>query len=177
MSALSGSGVNPTISNPNNVPGFAQFAFYPAAGPNTNLSFAAIPRGTGATNNHAQIAVFKTDVIADPNNYEFAGFRARDTDFVLGSGKNGTGQNRPFMLAAGFLSDNLTNNGQLFLDTNGNVGIGTLAPGAKLDVAGNINTAVSSSSRRVAIAGCFRSTISGSCRQPRFLVRKKEAIT
>src|SRR5438445_7739978 len=140
LRALSGNGVNPTVTNPNNLPGFAQFAFYPASGTNTNMSFTAVPRGTGVANNHAQLSVFKTDVIADPNNYEFMGMRARDADFVLGSGKSGTGQNRPFMLASGFLSDNITNNGQLYLDPNGNVGINTTSPGVRLDVTGTINT-------------------------------------
>jgi len=140
LRALSGSGVNPTFTNPNNVPGFSQFTFYPSAGPNTNMSFSAIPRGNGAANNRAQISVFRTDLIADPNNYEFAALRARDTDFVFGTGRLGTGVNRPFMLASGFLTDNTTNNGQLYLATNGNVGINTTSPGTKLDVAGDINT-------------------------------------
>ena len=140
LRALSGSGTNPTFTNPNNVPGFSQFTFYPVSGPNTNMSFSAIPRGNGAANNHAQISVFRTDLIADSNNYEFAALRARDNDFVFGTGKSGTGVIRPFMLASGFLADNTTNNGQLYLATNGKVGIGNTAPGAKLDVTGDINT-------------------------------------
>src|SRR5262249_54472316 len=141
LRSLSGGvGVNPTITNPSTNPGFAQFQFYPAAGPNANMSFAAVPRGAGAANNHAQISVFKTDFIADPNNYEFLALRARDNDFALGTGKSGTGQNLPLMLAAGFLSDNLTNNGQLYLSGNGRVGIGTTTPTSLLDVAGDINT-------------------------------------
>ncbi|MDQ2937889.1 MAG: hypothetical protein M3R67_10310, partial [Acidobacteriota bacterium] len=35
LNATSGVGVNPTITNPSTVPGFAQFVFYPAAGTNT----------------------------------------------------------------------------------------------------------------------------------------------
>jgi len=139
LKSLTAGGVNPTITNPNNVPNFAQFQFYPATGPNTNMSFATVPRGTGVSGNRAQIAIFGTDLIADSANYEFAALRARGTDFVFGTGHSGAGLNRPFMLAAGFLADNLTNNGQLYLDTTGNVGIGTTDPQTQLDVGGNLN--------------------------------------
>ena len=133
-----GAGVNPSLLNASNVANFAQFQFYPVTGPNSNMSFAVIPRGSGFPNNRAQFSIFKTDFLADSTNYEFASMRARDTDFVLGSGRSGAGQVLPFMLAAGFLSDNQTNNGQLFLATNGNVGVGTTAPQSKLDVTGNL---------------------------------------
>ena len=140
-SVAAGVGVNPIFINPSNVPGFSELQAYPGpgGGPNTNESFAVVTRGTGAANNRAQLSVFNTDFIADSTNYEFAALRARGPDFVFGTGKSGTGQNRPFMFAAGFLSDNTTNNGQLFLATTGRVGIGTTTPGSKLDVAGNIN--------------------------------------
>lgn len=134
-----GSGVNPTILNPNNVSSFAQFQFYPASGPNANMSFTVVPRGAGTANNRAQFSIFRTDLFADPVNYEFASLRARDNDFVFGTGRSGTGVIRPFMLAAGYLSDNITNNGQLFLATNGNVGINTLTPTATLHVGGTVN--------------------------------------
>ncbi|MEO8435368.1 MAG: tail fiber domain-containing protein, partial [Pyrinomonadaceae bacterium] len=135
--AAAGTGVTPSIANPSNVPGFAQLHFYPAAGTNANMSFAVVPRGTGSPNNRAQFSIFGTDLIADPANYEFAGMRARGTDFLLASGKSGTGQNRPFVLASGFLTDNVTNANQLFLATNGNVGVGTNAPTERLHVSGN----------------------------------------
>lgn len=136
--AVAGVGVNPTLTNFGNVAGFAQVSFYPAVGPNTNMSFSVVPRGTGAASNLAQFSIFNTDLGASPTNYEFAAMRARGTDFVLGTGKSGTGVNRPFMFAAGYLSDNITNNGQLYLASNGNVGVGTVSPAEKLDVTGNI---------------------------------------
>ena len=139
-SAAAGVGINPTFVNPNNVPGFSQLQAYPATGQNTNLSFGVVPRGGGAASNRAQLSLFNTDFIADSTNYEFGALRARGADFVFGTGKSGTGQNRPIMFAAGFLSDNTTNNGQLYLATNGNVGVGNTGPGAKLDVTGAINS-------------------------------------
>jgi hypothetical protein len=137
-SPTAGPGINPTLFNANTVAGFAQFQFYPSGGTNTNMSFAVIPRGTGANLNRAQFSVFGTDYLADSNNYEFASLRARGTDFVFGTGGVGTGQSRPLMLAAGLLRDNTTNDGQLFLNTDGRVGVGTKTPQAKLDVTGDL---------------------------------------
>ena len=134
IGATSGSGVNPTLINPNTLANFAQVRFYPASGTNVNTSFAVVPKGTGQPNNKAQFSILATDSVADPANNEFATFRARGTDFVFGSGKTGTGVNRPLMLAAGFLTDNVTNDKQLVLATSGRVGVGTDSPGAKLTV-------------------------------------------
>lgn len=145
-SQSAGSGINPTLINPNNVPNFSQFQFYPASGPNTNMSFGVVPRGTGANLNRAQFSLFNTDVNADPTNYEFASLRARGPDFIFGTGKSGTGLNRPIMFASGLLSDNVTNNGQLYLATNGNVGVGTTNPTAKLEVTGGVKLSGANSS-------------------------------
>jgi hypothetical protein len=139
-SASAGIGVNPTMNNPNNIAGFAQFQYYPAGGANTNMSFAVVPRGSGANLNRAQFSVLNTDFVADPINYEFAALRARGTDFVFGTGSGGTGQNRPIVFSAGFMRDNATNDGQLVLSTDGRVGVGTRTPQAKLDVAGGVGT-------------------------------------
>ena len=135
-----GVGINPMLVNPNNFAGLALLQVYPATGPNSNSSMQVVPRGTGAADNRAQISVFNTDFIANSTNYEFSSLRARGSDFVFGTGKVGTGVIRPLMFATGFLGDNTTNNGQFYLAINGNVGVGTIAPGSKLDVAGNINT-------------------------------------
>jgi hypothetical protein len=137
IDAASGPGVNPTIVNPKNLANFAQVRFYPATGTNVNTSFSVVPRGTGQPNNRAQFSILNTDAIANPGNLEFLTFRARGTDFVLGTGKTGTGQNRPLVFAAGYMTDNVTNANQLVLATDGGVGIGT-TPGAsiKFDVIG-----------------------------------------
>jgi hypothetical protein len=137
-SPTGGAGTNPTFINPNNIAGYALLQSYPASGINTNQSLQVVPRGTGAVNNRSQISVFNTDFIADPINYEFSSLRARGSDFVFGTGKTGTGLNRPLMFATGFLGDNITNNNQFYLATNGNVGVGTGSPTQKLDVVGNI---------------------------------------
>ena len=134
VGAASGAGSNPTFVNPNNLASYSQLLFYPASGANVNSSFSIIPRGTGQVNNRAQLSLFNSDRIANPNNFEFASFRARDGDFVIGTGKVGTGQNLPLMLASGILTNSATNNGQLYLSPNGNVGVGTTTPSAKLSV-------------------------------------------
>ena len=86
IGATSGSGVSPTIVNPNNLANFALVRFYPATGTNVNTSFTVVPRGTGQPNNRAQFSITNTDAIADPSNVEFAALRARGSDFVFGTG-------------------------------------------------------------------------------------------
>jgi Chaperone of endosialidase len=136
--AAGGPGTNPTLVNPNNVAGLSQFQFYPSGTTDSNMSFSVVPRGLGANLNRAQFSIFNTDFLADSTNYEFASLRARGPDFIFGTGSSGTGQNRPIMFASGFLRDNATNDGQLFLATDGRVGIGHKSPQSKLDVAGDL---------------------------------------
>ncbi|HWT02726.1 MAG TPA: tail fiber domain-containing protein, partial [Pyrinomonadaceae bacterium] len=118
--------------------GFAQVQFYPASGANVAQSFAVIPRGTGQPNNRAQFSIFNTDFIANNQAYEFLTMRARGSDFVVGTGKVGSGLIRPIIFSAGLMTDNVTNNNQLVLATDGSVGIGTAAPTQKLEVAGGV---------------------------------------
>ena len=51
---------------------------------------------------------------------------------MAGSGKVGTGSNRPLMLAAGWFTDGTTNNNQLLLNTDGSVDMVSLAAGGAL---------------------------------------------
>ncbi|HEY0375784.1 MAG TPA: tail fiber domain-containing protein [Pyrinomonadaceae bacterium] len=133
-----GVGVNPTITNPSRTAGFAQVQFYPATGANVAQSFSVVPRGTGQPNNRAQFTIFNTDFIANTAAYEFLTMRARGNDFVIGTGKVGSGLIRPIIFSAGLMTDNVTNNNQLVLAADGSVGIGTAAPAQKLEVNGSI---------------------------------------
>lgn len=138
IGATAGAGTNPTLQNPNNLANFSQLIFSPASGTDVNSSFSIIPRGNGQANNRAQLILLNTDRIASPNNFEFASFRARGHDFLLATGRVGNGVDRPLMLGAGLVTSN-ANDGQLFLATNGNVGVGTTNPTSKLHVNGSIN--------------------------------------
>jgi hypothetical protein len=138
LGAMNGVGVNPSITNPSRTAGFAQVQFYPASGTNVAQSFAVVPRGTGQPNNRAQFSIFNTDFIADSTNHEFLTVRSRGQDFVVGTGKVGAGVIRPIIFSAGLMTDNVTNNNQLVLATDGSVGVGTNAPTQKLEVNGSI---------------------------------------
>jgi hypothetical protein len=141
IGATSGPGVNPTLINPNAIANIAQVRFYPASGTDVNTSFAVVPKGAGLPNNKAQFSILATDSVANPNNVEFVTFRARNNDFILSTGKTGAGLDKPLVLSAGHLTDNVTNNNQIFLATGGNVGVGTNNPTAKLHVNGNVQFA------------------------------------
>jgi trimeric autotransporter adhesin len=138
-------GIDPVLTNPGQVANASNLQLYPVSGTNVNMSLSIVPRGTGQAANRAQLNLFNTDFTANSTNYEFLGLRARGSDFVLGTGKAGTGAERPLMLGAGLLSDTVTNKGQLYLATNGNVGVGTITPSQKLEVAGSIKLGVAGS--------------------------------
>ena len=140
-SAAAGVGINPTFVNPNNVPGFSQLQAYPAAGQNTNLSFAVVPRGAGAASNRAQLSLFNTDFIADSSNYEFGALAGAGAGFRFWDGKEWDGaesSNHVSRLAFSAITPPTTASCSLAI--NGNVGVGNTAPAAKLDVTGDVNT-------------------------------------
>ncbi|MCX6791377.1 MAG: hypothetical protein NTV62_04310 [Candidatus Gribaldobacteria bacterium] len=95
-------------------------------------------RGTGFMSGAimSQIVMMNTDNVADQTNYALGGWRATNNLNILGTGKSGLAVATPLMLAAGYLTDNSTNANQLYLSTNGNVGIGTNSPAKKLEVVG-----------------------------------------
>lgn len=142
LTASSGSGSDIGFYNTRPFSNHAVMNVYPSsASVNINSTLAVIPKGTGVSGNLAQLSIYGTDLVADSTNYEFSGLRNTGVLSVLATGKAGTGTNRPLMLAAGYLSDNSTNNGQLYLATSGNVGIGTTAPTAKLHLKAGTATA------------------------------------
>jgi hypothetical protein len=145
LGSTGGQGINPTITNPGQV-GSSRIQFYPSTGSNVNMTFSLIPRGVGAANNRAQFNLYNTDYTADSSNYEFLAMRSRGTDFLIATGKAGTGAIRPIHLSAGLLSETVTNKGQLYLAADGNVGVGTITPSQKLEVEGNIKLSTANSS-------------------------------
>ncbi|MGB7924502.1 MAG: hypothetical protein WCF57_14770 [Pyrinomonadaceae bacterium] len=138
-------GIDPTLTNPGQVAGASHLQLYPVSGANVNMTLSIVPRGNGVATNRAALNLFNTDFTANSTNYEVLGLRARGSDFIIGTGKSGTGVERPLMLGAGLLSDTVSNKGQLYLATNGNVGVGTIAPTQKLEVAGSIKLGVQGS--------------------------------
>jgi hypothetical protein len=117
---------------PNNViDNFASVTFYPNSGTNVGQSFNVIPRGSGLTSAlRAQFFVFNSDFVADQTNWEGLNFRAAGTSYIIASGKGGTGTIRPLLLSSGY-ADGVTNANQLWLYTNGNVGINTTTNGSE----------------------------------------------
>lgn len=124
-----GSGVPALVSNPNNVPNYSQVTFHPFSGTNVNQTLSVIPRGTGQTGNIAQMTVFGTDFIADPNNYNAIALRAVQSAYNLTETAQGTGSLYPFAISA---SNNNTDN-ELYLTTSSKVGVDTI-PNTTFDV-------------------------------------------
>lgn len=122
---------NPSFRPVSTVADMSQLYCYPAAGTNVASAFGIVPRGTGLSNNRAQLTVFGTDYIADTANYEFLSFRARNNDFAIFTGKAGSGTQKPLYFSA----DNLSTV-HLTIATTGRVGINESDPDYKLDVNG-----------------------------------------
>lgn len=99
--------------------------YYPNSGTNVSSTLAITPKGTGFNSiDKAQIAVFNTDFVSNPTNYEFITLKARGNDFIIASSKGGTGSIRPILISSGG-ADNTTNQNQLWFYTDGRVGINT----------------------------------------------------
>lgn len=128
------SGVATAIAPNSPIASYSAISVGPISG-NAAAALDLSGRGTFGSNGvRAQITVYGTDVYADPTNYEFATFRATSGLFSFSTGKSGTGSNRPFMLASGFASDGSTNLNQLYLNTDGRIGIFTNTPSALFHV-------------------------------------------
>lgn len=130
LGAASGVGVNPLLINPNSVPNYSQVSFTPSTGTNVNQTLSVIPKGAGQTGDVAQMTVFGTDFIADPNNYEAIALRATGTAYNLTETAQGTGQIRPLIISA---SNNNTDN-QLYLAPTSRIGMYTATPDSPLNL-------------------------------------------
>lgn len=130
VSNSTGAGNDIFFTNPRNISNFSIGSFYPSTpNANSNTSISVIPKGTGVPGNLAQISVLGSDFIANSSNYELAGVRATGSSFLLATGSNGSGLNRPLILSAGLLRDGVTNDNQIRLHTSGNVSINSSADG------------------------------------------------
>jgi len=98
---------------------------------NTIGVFRVYPNGSPATDFKTAMQFFTTDFAADQANYEVLTIWAYNDSYRINSGAGGTGSNRPIWIHTS------GNHPQLALHTDGTVGIGTITPGAKLEVAGN----------------------------------------
>ena len=98
--------------------------------PNERTVFRVMPNGT-VGDPLAALEFFGTDFIADATNYERLRIYANATTYEISTHKGGTGTLRPLILyTAG-------NTNQLYLKTDGNVGIGTATPSATFNVEGD----------------------------------------
>ena len=105
------------------VDNFGGASFYPYSGVDVGSSFSLIPKGNGYSSTiKSQITVFNTDRITNPTNYEYMTIRAGGASFAMATGKIGTGVLRPLLLSSGY-GDSSTNPNQLWLYTDGRVGI------------------------------------------------------
>ena len=119
---------------------FSIFGVYPQSGTNVNMSMQVFPKGTGQANNRAQVTVFNTDGVADTANIEFLTIRATGTTFLFASGQAGTGTLRPITMSAGAASGTPINTNQIYLDIDGDVGMGTATPRKKLDILSTVQS-------------------------------------
>jgi hypothetical protein len=127
-----GSNRNINIISTNIADNFAGATFYPSSGTNVSTAFSVVPKGAGLlTTVKTAIDLFFTDYIANTTNWELGTIRTSSTAFIVTTAKGGTGVNRPILLASGYGTDNATNANQLWLYSNGNVGINTSSDGGQ----------------------------------------------
>jgi hypothetical protein len=127
-----GSNRNINIISTNIADNFAGATFYPSSGTNVSTAFSVVPKGAGLlTTVKTAIDLFFTDYIANTTNWELGTIRTSSTAFIVTTAKGGTGVNRPILLASGYGTDNATNANQLWLYSNGNVGINTSTNGSE----------------------------------------------
>lgn len=106
--------------------------FQPSSGTNVASVIRIIPRGSPTDGGVIQL--FNTDFIADATNYEIAQIGWISDIFEIQVNKGGTGTVRPLVLYTG------ANTNQLYLGTDGEIGINTAAPTDNLFVLRNANS-------------------------------------
>ncbi len=132
------SGINRGISflDSSTYDNIGSLSIYPSSGTNVKSSISIIPKGTGYNStNKADISIYNTDQVADGTNIEFLSVRSRGNNYAIYSEQGGSGSRRPITLGADSSKESTV---QFVLNTDGNIGIGTSSPAAKLEVNGNV---------------------------------------
>jgi hypothetical protein len=140
---LAHTGTNNDMSfrNTSSLVDFVGTAAYPDSGTDVAAALQVVPRGTGYFGIRAQLAILNTDFLSDPSNYEGLVIRAKSTSYEMLSITNGGGmQLWPIIIDATGSTVAGGNTPNLYLDTVGNVAMGTTAPKARLQVGAGLNT-------------------------------------
>jgi len=135
-------GVKMSVRDPDNTANLAQTIWYPASGTNVMPVFYVSPRGTGFNaTNKAEFSIFNSDYVASTSNYEILTVRAAGSQYLIATGKAGTGTLRPLTLSAGGASAPTTNTTQLVLNTDNTVTMSSLTNGLVKTTSGVLSNA------------------------------------
>jgi hypothetical protein len=125
-----GTGRGATIRNASFIDNFPFVGAYPEdSTSNAAITLQVIPKGTGFNNGFikAELAVFGTDLIVDPVNYEALAIKSMASGYAIDATRDGTGLARPIYFQ-------MNNQTKMTLDTTGHLGIGTTNPATPLHV-------------------------------------------
>lgn len=144
MPSSSGTNRGFKLSNFNGIDNLAIASFHPSSGTNVGMTFYGSPigygypqagLGTGDTIK-AQFSAFNTNVDLDGTNYEYGAFRATGINgYGIVTGKQGTGIARPIYIDP--TGGESKGTSSMFLQINGRIGVGNVAPVQKFDVTGS----------------------------------------
>ena len=126
---------------------------------NTNLFITGKGSGLSYDNKYIQgvAQIFATDLIGNTTNTESINIEAwNNSGFGIFSQKSGTGTQRPITLSAEAVTR--PNMKQLYLDTDGDVGINTVSPSYKLDVNGTMRATNYTAGTSAGITGSYNCT-------------------
>jgi hypothetical protein len=125
------------LTNDSNLGNIARLRAYPGSATNVGTLLDLIPKGTGAIIGQSAMNLYGTDAIADSANIEVFTMRASGTEYAFYADKSGSGAQRPVRIAASGFAAN-----DLYIDTDGEVGIGTNAPSTELHISGDMRQTV-----------------------------------